>query len=266
MAYTPQIPVVNAGLLYINGLQLSNNATTPATLLNIAAGAARDSTNTNDIVLSDAVVLNLAAQGSLGIDTGAVAANTLYAVYVIGSSSHPVNSSVEVSAYPTSVVLSTNFSRPYLPANYDMFRRVGAVRSDGSSQFALFAQSGQGSSRRMWYGVPLATSITAGASTAYAVVGLNAVNSGVPIVSGVVAHLNVTLTPATAGNKVFLQPVGAASTVNITSMSGDVAAVAHNAQLSSPIGIASSLANLNYKVTAGGDAVAIQVAGYEDAL
>lgn len=268
MAYSPLIPAVNAGVSYLNGLYLSNNATTPTTVLNVSAGAARNSsssavsTNVNDIILDSAVTISLAASGAGGIDTGTVAANTLYAVYVIGSSVDMENWSNPNPTYGVSALLSTSFTQPYLPKGYDMYRRIGAVGTDGSSQFRVFAQD---ANRRMWF-TGLATSITAGNATSYTVVGLNAVASVVPIVAGVVAHLNVTFTPTTAGNKVFLQPAGADSSLNATSLSGDVAAVAHNDQLSCPIGILSSLANVSYKVTAGGDAVAVQIAGYTDAL
>ncbi len=265
MAILPEVPMVNAGNLYINGLGLSNNATTPNTLLNIAAGACRDSSNINDIVVSSAVVLNTAAKGALGLDTGTLAASTLYAVYAIGSSTNQIGNGQPLSAYPGTVIISASFSQPVLPQNYDMFRRIGTVATDGSSNLRAFVQVGSGSVRTMNYGTAIATSITAGASTAYAAVGLNAVSGVVPAQVCVV-RLGVVLTPATAGNKVTLQPIGAASGTDFASLSGDVAAVAHTDVLSCVTGIAASVSNLNYKVSNGGDAVAITVRGFDDNL
>lgn len=265
MAILPEVPMVNAGNLYVNGLGLSNNATTPNTLLNIAAGACRDSSNTNDIVVSSAVVLNIAASGALGLDTGTLAANTLYAVYAIGSSTNQIGNGQPVSAYPGTVIMSASFSQPVLPLNYDMFRRIGTVAVDGSSHIRTFVQSGLGSARTIWYGAPIATSITAGAATSYTAVGLNAVNSVVPAqVCNV--RLGIVFTPATAGNKVTLQPIGAGASTDYASMSGDVAAVAHNDMLNCVCGVAAGVSNMNYKVSNAGDAVAINVRGFEDNL
>lgn len=267
MALTPEIPMVNAGVLYINGLQLSNNATTPLTLLNVAAGACRDSTNTNDIVISSNLVLNLAASGVLGLDTGAVAANTMYAVYAIGSSTNQIGNGQPFSAFPGSVVLSTSFVRPYLPAGYDMFRRIGAVVTSGASQFVVFAQTGTSNSRKMIYGIPRATSITAGNAVVYTAIGLNAVAPTVPAVAGVTAFFRAALTPTAAGNQVFLYSVaGASTTLSLDAVSGDVAAVAHTATISCPIAVTAGVANAAYRVSAGGDAVALPVSGYEDVL
>lgn len=279
---TPEIPVVNAGLLYINGLNLSVNATT--TLINVAAGQCRDSSDINDITIGSVVVANLATRGLNGLDVGTVAASTLYAVYAIGSSTNQpytlhagqfvgrgaTTSTAQTANYstvPAGVILSASFVQPVLPAGYDMFRRIGAITTTAGSIVADFAQTGGGSGRRMWYGAAYATSITAGTSGTYAAVGLNAASNCVPIVPGVIAYLNTTLTPSAAGHQVFLQPLGAATASVMTSMSGDVAAVAHNAQLSCPIGVVSGVANINYKVTTNGsDSVVIQVAGYEDIL
>src|SRR5208283_4100787 len=76
-------PQVNAGLLYVNGLDVSWVSTTA---LSVAAGAARDSSNVNDIVSPTAVSISSAINGAGGLDTGTIAASTFYAVYIIGSS------------------------------------------------------------------------------------------------------------------------------------------------------------------------------------
>ena len=50
-----QQPVVNLGELYVQNLQLTNDGTTPDSILNIAAGQCRDSTNSQDITVSAAL-------------------------------------------------------------------------------------------------------------------------------------------------------------------------------------------------------------------
>lgn len=267
MALIPEIPMVNAGTLYINGLQLSNNATTPLTLLNIAAGACRDSTNTNDIVVSNPAVLNLAASGALGIDTGTVAVNTMYAVYAIGSSSNQIGNGQPFTAFPGTIILSTSFVRPYLPAGYDMYRRIGAVVTSAASQFVVFSQTGTGTARKTWYALPVLTPITVGNATVFTAIGLNTTAPAVPVVPGVTAFFRSLYTPAVAGNQVFLYPVAGANVgYRVDAASGDVAAVAHTSTLSSPVVIVAGVANAAYRVSAAGDSVALLVAGYEDAL
>ncbi|MEO6077571.1 MAG: hypothetical protein ABIP54_02180 [Candidatus Andersenbacteria bacterium] len=260
-APVPETPMVNAGLLYVSGLQLSNDATTPLTLLDVAAGACRDSTNTNDIVVSSAVVVNLAGTGALGIDTGTVAASTMYAVYAVGSSTNQIGNGQPVSAYPGTVLLSLSFTQPTLPFNYDMFRRIGTVVTDSSSHILAFRQDGSGQNRRMTYATPIATAITAGNATTNTSVVINTTPT-VPAIATLV-HFSIGLTPTTAGNKVILVPTGAGASDIYAQLSGDVAAVVHTDALSCPC---SATPQVSYRVTAGGDAVAISVQGFDDLL
>lgn len=262
MALTPEIPMVNAGLLYVNGLKLTNDAATPNTVFNVAAGACRDSTNVNDIIISSSVAVSTAKVGVGGLDFGTIAASSLYAVYAIGSSANQLGNGQPYSAYPGTVVISANFTKPVLPFGYDMYRRIGTIATDASSNIRVFVQSGIGSVRTMWYGSPIATSITAGTSDTYTVVGINAVSAVVPAQVCIV-HLDITLTPGTAGDKVTLKPLASASSTDFASLSGDVAAVAHNDMLSC---VTSATGNLSYKVSSTDDSVAISVRGFEDNL
>src|SRR5580658_10166225 len=68
---------------YINGLQISNDATTPNTLLDIGPGSCLDSTGTFQLNSNSTIVINAAVNGLNGLDTGTFAASTVYAVYVV---------------------------------------------------------------------------------------------------------------------------------------------------------------------------------------
>lgn len=290
----PQDPIVNAGLSYINGLQLSNDATSPNTVINVAVGQCRDSTNTNDIyinavyntvtvpptLVSNYVKASTAFVGVGGLDAGTVAAAAMYAVYAIGSSSNmpysvnyaPINQVPTVdlpfSKFPGAVILSLNFTAPALPAGYDMFRRIGTIATSGSN-IKVFTQVGTGSVRRMWYATPIATSITAAASTvgAFTVVNLN-VTPTVPVQATLV-HLSASITPTAAGGSVQLQPTTAAGGVTAgiyTAISGDVAAVAHVAPATVPTGVITGTPNyvaINYASTG---VTTLTVTGFDDQL
>lgn len=61
----PNTPIVNAGVKYVNGLLLTR---TGNKTLGVAAGAARDSSNTNDIILDTAASVNGLFVGANGVD------------------------------------------------------------------------------------------------------------------------------------------------------------------------------------------------------
>jgi len=152
MTVQPNYPIVNKGESYINGLGISWATSTTITL---AAGQARDSQNINDIVLSAAATINVRRSGvvngiDIGTATGNLAINTLYAVYAIGDSN---------GNNASGGLVSLNFVAPQLPSGYDMYRRVGAFKSDATAVpgtlILKFAQAGNGVSRWMYYSLPI---------------------------------------------------------------------------------------------------------------
>lgn len=255
MAELPQIPVVNAGALYINGMNLSNDAAVPNTQIQVTAGACRNANNVNDIVISDTVTLSTNVRGAGGLDTGTIAASTLYAVYAIGSSSNQLGNGQPYSAYPGTIIISASFTSPVMPMGYDMFRRIGAIRTNGASQIVKFYQSGSGSSRQMWYDVALATAITAGSSAIYVAIDL----TGLVPSQATNANFLTVFTP-TAGDDTVNLSVSGVGAVGQAVMSGSVAAVAKTGVLLCPV----LGAQVFYKVT--GSATAVSVAGYTDQL
>lgn len=249
MASTPQIPIVNAGALYIDGLNLDFVSVSK---IGIAAGQARDTSNENDILLSSAVEIDAAVNGANGLDSGSLANSTLYAVYLIGDST---------SYEPVAGLLSASFSAPSLPAGYDMYRRIGAVRTNGSAQILDFSQRGSGSDRAMYYADAIATAVTAGAATTFTAIDLTGlvVDSAV----GGQAILKIALT-ADAG-----------ATRTVAFRSGDSGSVAGQLILSSPASTVSTLCGIcpydavpeiDYLVSNASAAVAVSVYGYIDQL
>jgi hypothetical protein len=251
-------PIVNAGTMYINGLQLSWESITQ---VNVFPGAARnfsdvnfDATNANytneaDIVLPvlpyttqyngnlPAIVINAALQGAGGLDIGALVADTLYAVYVIGDS-YGIN--------PTSAILSLSFDAPSLPGEvqggYDMYRRIGAVLTDGGGHILPFYQTTNvnGTDRTMYYDAQIPV-LTAGTSAAYAAVSLAAFMPA----QATNVTLEVELTPTAAGDAINFRPTGSTSVFGYAAMSGDVTAQEHIDTIVIPI---SALGSFDYKV------------------
>lgn len=247
-------PIVNAGLLYVNNLQLTNDATTPNTKLDIAVGQARDSTNVNDITLSTAVVINGLTFGvANGVDIAALVASSFYAVFVIGDSN---------DVKTTAGLLSLSATAPALPVGYDMFRRIGYVLTDSSAHILKFWQYGSGAGRRMYYDTPIATPAITTATT-YSSQSLAA---GIPAMA-CDTILKVTFTPNTATDIVQMAPYGSSPTTAMIAFGyGSDAAVAQVGMATVPCALNSSVPTITHKETSASDALVIAVSGYVDNL
>ena len=122
---------------YIGGLTLSNDGTTPNTVIDVTTGAATSADNTTYLALGSAFTKSIASTwtvgtGNGGLDTGSVAASTWYHVYVIERTDTGV----------VDVLLSLSATSPTLPTNYTKRRRVGSILTDGSSHILTFYQYG----------------------------------------------------------------------------------------------------------------------------
>ena len=289
MAIPVGTPMVNLGNLYIDGLVFVPGSTT--SLINVGIGAARDSTNTDDIVLLSPLVLNIARVGANGLDTGTIAINTAYYLYIIGSSlsQDPVidietqvsiltsdsvilNGTVVVEGivpqpdssiqnnYPVAVILSLSPVAPLLPFGYDMFRRLGSVSTDGAGVIVPFLSSpGQGSNL-ITYATPV-TELTAGASAVFAPIDIT---SSVPAAAAngtgfVQVYLDVILTPTAPGDTVAFRPTGSGSASGNVILSGPVAGVATEAQMFVTASVIAGVVSIDYKVTG---TVTVKVIGY----
>lgn len=139
----PQNPIVNFGTKYADGLKVGF---LDATHVFVDPGAARDSTNTNDIILKSNIRIDITAIGANGLDTGTLTGATMYAVHLIGDSS---------GYNPTAAMISLSATSPILPLGYDMFRRIGWMLTDAFSHVTLFNQYGDGKTRTYYYDQPL---------------------------------------------------------------------------------------------------------------
>ncbi len=118
----------------VQGLTMAFVSTTS---FSVGAGAVGDSTFVSTLLLSSTFTKTTSAwavgTGNGGLDTGAIAATTWYAVYLI---KRPDTQLVDV-------LYSTNGTTPTLPANYTLYRRIGWILTNGSSQFVSFQQRGR---------------------------------------------------------------------------------------------------------------------------
>jgi len=118
---------------HIAGLTLSYSNTTT---FGVAVGSATASDGTTSMTLSSAYTKTTGSwavgTGNGGLDTGSVTTSTWYHVYLIKRSDTGV----------VDILISTSATSPTMPTNYDLKRRIGAIKTDGSSQIIDFTQVG----------------------------------------------------------------------------------------------------------------------------
>jgi hypothetical protein len=106
------------------------------TSFSVTAGMAADQANTGFMTNASALTKTTAAwtvgTGVGGLDTGAIAANTWYHIFVI--------SKADLSL--VDVLFSASPTAPTLPSPYTLFRRIGSIKTDGSSHFIKYWQWG----------------------------------------------------------------------------------------------------------------------------
>lgn len=118
---------------YLSGLTLSTTA--PSSAFTIAAGAANDVASGGLMLLAAALTKNTSSWvvGSAGaLDTGSVTPSTGYHVFLIKRTDTGV----------VDVLLSLSATAPTMPASYTLKRRIGWMKTNGSSQWVQFYQTG----------------------------------------------------------------------------------------------------------------------------
>lgn len=119
---------------HLSGLVISTAGA--STTISVSAGYAANSDDTVMMRLAAAINKTTAAwavgTGNGGLDTGAIANNTVYALFEI---MRPDTSVVDI-------LFSLSPTAPTLPANYTKFRRIGFWPTNGSGQWVSMKQEG----------------------------------------------------------------------------------------------------------------------------
>lgn len=253
--FTPAVPLYGVLGPSVVGMYLAYAGTKTITA---TAGQCSDSTGTNTITVpATSTTISLLASGLNGLDTGTVAASTMYAVFAIGDPS---------GRNPAGFLLSTSATAPVMPAgatygtSYGEFRRIGWIKTDGSSNILAFYQEPVNDViRLMQYDAPIAV-LTAGVATSYTAVSLAA---AVPTTAGRVVIASA-LTPNAASDTASIRPTGA--TGDYIVQVGQVAAVVTRLQYELLPLIASGAMKIDYKVSTASAALTVAVQAYEDLL
>lgn len=144
----------------LNGLVLSNDATTPNTVLDIGYGTA--TSDDGSISMTQLPSTKTTGSWTVGygngcLDTGSVTTNTWYKVFMI---ERPDTSVIDY-------LCSTSATAPTLPTSYTKKRLIGFFRTDGSSNILSFKQVPTAGGFTFYHGTPtLSVNDTALGSTA----------------------------------------------------------------------------------------------------
>lgn len=120
---------------YIGGCTMSNDGSSPNTVIDTAACMATSDDATTNMVL--AAFTKTSGAWTLGtgngcLDTGVVGSNTWYSLFIV---ERPDTGVVDE-------LCSTSATAPTMPANYTKKRRIGSFRTDGSGNILAFTQVG----------------------------------------------------------------------------------------------------------------------------
>lgn len=271
---TPQVqndPIYSLPHLYISGLNISIASTT---VLAIAPGQARDSNDNIDMPVGfpnlqgvsvpavlfqnyqPGLLINAATVGANGLDAGALAASTQYAVYLIGDSR---------GYLPVAGILTlTSNVLPKLPLGYDSYMLLGFQATGGSSTFVYATSKPQNFKNALQYiNQPPLSVLSGGNATTFTAIDLTT-NSAVPTTTlqNIVVTLLVTFIPLAANDIVRFRPTGSAATVNVPTITGVSAGVAQIQYLTMIAGVGSSKPEIDYLVSVSGDAVSVSVVSW----
>lgn len=124
----PTLPAILRG--FISGLTTANNAVTPNTKIDVAAGVAADDTQ-SIIIQYTGGTFDLTTIGALGLDAGSLASNKTYHMFVIAKSDGT-----------SSLLASLSATLPTFPSGYTLKKRIGGFLTDASAHVIPYLQFG----------------------------------------------------------------------------------------------------------------------------
>ena len=215
---------------YLSGLALSNDSSSPNSVIDVAVGGTASDDATTLMNLTSGYTKSLlpwgVGSGSGGLDTGSAAANTWYHLFVIERTDTAV----------VDILISTSATLPTLPTSYMKKRRIGSIKTDASSHILAFTQTGD---QFAWSAVvqdvnnaPISTTALTPALTVPPNVSVNALFNVVlynaaGVTFGLISTLDTASTPANtpAGNYNLYAPganFGATGQFNIKTSNQEI--------------------------------------------
>lgn len=244
-------PVVNSRIPYISSIGLYSVAS-DETLL-VSDIKCSNSTNEIDMSVTTAnavgTTVSLLTTGLNGLDQGAAAASTVYALYVL-SDAYGFN--------PSGFILSTNVTTPLIPTGYGAWRRVGWAFTDASSDLIDVIITGNGSDKHYQYDNAIAV-LTAGTSASKVNIDMGAITPP----KNTVVELVVAFTPNAASDTASIYNGNSSSSLPAV-VTGQVAAVVVNDTIIRNTAFNTSAWVIAYALSTASAAATIRITGFWD--
>lgn len=242
-------PVTNFIPGFINGM-----VPTPTTIAitTISPGSAISSDHTMLITSASNINNNITISGVNGLDTGTVAANTQYGIYIIGDST-----GVSVTASVSSLNYGIGTVPSVFPAGYNEARFIGTIKTDAGSH--LYSQLTTGiSNDRIVKIYPTSGSSVLASGHATSATNVDC-SAWVPNTSSVTRLILLAAVQGTIGDTASILPAGFSNQpVVITSISG----TAFNSHYLEIDCVTPMTTAIQYFVTNGTDSLNLSVLGY----
>lgn len=235
-------------------LSISTTGLSPQVSVSADAVSLKDSGNGYANATSVSLTINMAAAAANGLDTGAVAASTWYAIFVIAKADGTVAGLASLSE-----------TAPTLPAGYTLSARVGWIRTDGTANKYPLSMIQKG--RRVQYVVKSGSNLTAvptmasGTQTSWTAVAVAAFvpPSACRIITFMLCGLNAGTYTAVAPNASYPTGGAVAGVPIANSVNGGV-----NVETSFPVELILESSNIYYGSNAGNSF--LYCFGWEDNL
>lgn len=257
-------PIINLPNLYKFGLQISNPDGSGSTVLNISAGSCRDSNNIMDIEVGNVSVENVPnptaplvidslLNGINALDTGTIAANTMYAVYMLADSRYYL---------PTAAILTlasnvVSGEGPLAPFGYDSKRLIGYWPTDNSGKMMNATYQGTGTDLIFWYAGNFNRVLESGTATTLTNVDLA---PWVPPIENTLVVLTSSFIADAPADNYIVSSFG--STASDFFQYGQVAAIPLGAQFSINSKLIMGSANIQYLVSTASANLSLWINGF----
>ncbi len=219
--------------------------------LEVGIGSCRNNTDVLNLELTAAATVDITTSGAGGLDTGSEAANTWYAIHVIGDTT---------GANATKGMLSLSATAPTMPAGYNAFRHVAWARNDSGSNLKKFRYHTE---QYCHYNTDRTdqTALSAGSATSFTAVDCSAF---VPPTANL-AEISISWEPNSGASSVQMRPGGQGSiTDQINIRSAETSASSYDYP---PFQAAlDDVQELDYIVSSSGDDLWIYVHGFYDEI
>lgn len=233
---------------HISGLTLSAAGSTGT--FGIAAGVANDAASGGLMSLASAYTKTTSSwavgSGNGALDTGSVAINTWYHVYLIKRTDTGV----------VDVLFSTSASSPTMPSSYTLKRRIGSMKTDGSSQWLKFTQIGD---EFLWAAQIAELSAQNSSGTRFSLT-----LGGVPTGVVVMAHIRMTQTNGAGGAMVSLFTSLLENDVAAAAAEGDLQANASQLSCGNFDRLTSTAAQIGFRTSSTNGTVSGGTYGWRD--